>query len=131
MFHNKNGFTLVELLASIAILTLVIGAFIPIFINIAQWNNKSEDNLIGANLIAEVAYNLESNAEGFSNIEIASCNDTYSFVDYGDSYEMNGREYDVNLHVCQEEKVSLYRTKIQIYSQDNTLVGESYTYIRK
>lgn len=131
MFQNKKGYTLVELLASITILTLVIGAFIPIFINIAQWNNKSEDNLVGANLVAEVAYELKNNKDALAGLDIASCSDNFSFLNQYDSYEANGREYDVNLHVCQEEMVSLYRTRIQIFSQDNTLVGDSFTYIRK
>lgn len=131
MIQKKNGYTLVELLASITILTLVIGAFIPIFIQITEWTNKSEDNLVGANLLAEVANELKNNPEAIANQEIASCRDHFSLIHPYDSYELNGRKYNVNLQICQEELVSLYRTKIEVFSQDNLLIGESYTYIQR
>jgi prepilin-type N-terminal cleavage/methylation domain-containing protein len=128
MLQDRNGYTLIELLASITILTLVIVAVIPLFTNIAQWTNKSETNLIGSNLIGEVVYDLKMNPGEFNSKNITSCSGDYSLFDKYTTYEVDEKEYYVDIQLCQEEMVDLYRTKIQIYSHGN-LISETYTYI--
>jgi len=53
-FTNNNGFTLIEILASIVLLTVVISLFLSIFPQMGNMNQRNGDNLKAANVGKEV-----------------------------------------------------------------------------
>ena len=62
MFHNlKNnrGFTLIEILASVVLLTVVLSMFLSIFPQMANTNNRTGDNLDAANVGKEVLVRMK------------------------------------------------------------------------
>ncbi|MUK86850.1 prepilin-type N-terminal cleavage/methylation domain-containing protein [Ornithinibacillus sp. L9] len=133
LYENNNGFTLIEIIASIAILGMVIAVFLPIFPQIMQWSNNADDELVASNLLGQVTYDIKQ-LPLVDSTTINSCPDmkTITGLDsLGESatYVLNNREYRIELNICQEIDVDLYRTNIRIYSPDHKLVSESYTYI--
>ncbi|MEK4486618.1 type II secretion system protein [Psychrobacillus sp. FSL H8-0484] len=59
---NKNGFTLIEILASVVLLTIVISMFLSIFPQMANMNNRTGDNLDAANVGKELLVLVKKNA---------------------------------------------------------------------
>ncbi|MFC4556687.1 type II secretion system protein [Virgibacillus kekensis] len=124
---NSDGFTLIEIIASITILGIVVIAFLPIFPQISSWNGKTSDNLTASNLLSEVAEDVKdiTVSELFQG-DISDCPE-YQPDDVFFSNYLG--EYEARINVCNEKEVNLYRTKINIYTPDGSLVSESYTYI--
>ncbi|MEN2765560.1 pilus assembly FimT family protein [Ornithinibacillus xuwenensis] len=124
---KRNGFTLIELLATIAILTMVITVFIPIFSQIVNWTNQADDELVASNLLGQVAYDIKNDSTFFTELTSTTCgNGQPDSIEY-DTYFVNDMAYKVNLQICKEEQVNLYRTNIQIYT--DKMVSESFTYV--
>ena|GEM_PF-2294467 len=54
----EDGFTLVEIIASIVLLGLVISVFMAIFPQMINWSNSAEKELVSSNLTARVAHEI-------------------------------------------------------------------------
>ena len=62
MFHNlknNSGFTLIEILASVVLLTVVLSMFLSIFPQMANMNNSTGDNLDAANVGKELLVKMK------------------------------------------------------------------------
>lgn len=57
---NTKGLTLIEVLASIVLLSIVIISFLPLFPQISLMNTKTEDNLQAANVGKELLVELRN-----------------------------------------------------------------------
>ncbi|MFC4022536.1 type II secretion system protein [Oceanobacillus longus] len=127
--RNSKGFTLIEIIASIALLVMVIGTLLPFFPQIMSWTQTTDDELVASNLLPQVSSevkNLDVHAF-FDNIQ--QC-DTYQGEDiFYKEYALNGINYKSMLNTCEEQNLDLYRTKINILTESGKLVSESYTYI--
>ncbi|MFD1038127.1 type II secretion system protein [Virgibacillus byunsanensis] len=127
---NSRGFTLVEMVASIALLGMVIAVFLPIFPQIMGWTENTDEELVASNLLSQVASDTEHiEVVDFFDDSIEECNAFLTEDVYYKEYPLNGDIYKAKLNVCKEINVELYRTKIKIYSSNDRLVSESYTYI--
>lgn len=126
---NSKGFTLIEIIASIALLVMVIGTLLPFFPQIMSWTQTTDDELVASNLLPQVSSevkNLDVHAF-FDNVQ--QC-DTYQGEDvFYKEYTLNGINYKSMLNTCEEQEPDLYRTKINILTESGKLVSESYTYI--
>ncbi|MBP1947790.1 type II secretion system protein [Virgibacillus litoralis] len=128
---NSSGFTLVEIIASIAILGMVIAVLLPIFPQIMSWTQKTDEELVASNLLSEVANETEKvDVAGLFGDNIIGCKNGSSEDVFLKDYQLNSENYEARLSICKENDVSLYRTHIKIYSNDDRLVSESYTYIQ-
>ncbi|WP_430784793.1 type II secretion system protein [Virgibacillus flavescens] len=131
---NSSGFTLVELIASLAILSMVIAVFLPIFPQIVSWTKKADDELIASNLLSQVAHDVKElpDMDDLAS-SIKGCPDVMKIKDerLGDvsSYTINNQTYHVKVKICKESNVDLYRTNLLIFSSSNKMISESYTYI--
>jgi prepilin-type N-terminal cleavage/methylation domain-containing protein len=132
---NNNGFTLIEIIASIAILGMVIAVLLPIFPQILSWNEKTEQELVASNLLGQIVsdvQNTSKNREIISQLRSSrTCNEGWlDITTLGDiaNYDLNDVTYSVSLRVCKEQDVNLYRAHIIVYS-GNRALGETYTYI--
>ena len=79
---NTSGFTLVEILATVVLLTVVISLFLSIFPQMANMNNRNGENLDAANIgkellvsIKKTSYNEVSLGTGLP-ISVVSVNPT-------------------------------------------------------
>lgn len=59
----ENGFTLVEIIASIVLLAIVISVFFSIFPQMVNWSKASEKELVSSNLSAMVAHEIYKEKE--------------------------------------------------------------------
>ncbi|WP_067727537.1 type II secretion system protein [Oceanobacillus damuensis] len=128
---NSKGFTLIEIIASIALLVMVIGTFLPFFPQIMSWTQTTDDELVASNLLPQVSSevkNLDVNGHDlFDNVQ--QC-DTYQREDiFFKEYTLNGVNYKSMLNTCEEKELDLYRTKINILTESGELVSDSFTYI--
>ncbi|WP_249870867.1 type II secretion system protein [Oceanobacillus saliphilus] len=127
--RNSKGFTLIEIIASIALLVMVIGTFLPFFPQIMSWTQTTDDELVASNLLPQVSSEVKNiNVHTlFDNIQ--QC-DTYQQEDiFYKAYTLNGISYKSMLNTCEEQELDLYRTKITIFTESGKLVSESYTYM--
>lgn len=90
MIKNEKGLTLVEILASIVILSIVLTSFYGLFIQSAKFTKVNEDNLVASNLANQVREKLISGSfPDTATIETSLKSDTelnldsnYIFTDY-------------------------------------------------
>jgi prepilin-type N-terminal cleavage/methylation domain-containing protein len=121
--HSNDGFTLIEIIASIAILGMIIVIFLPIFPQIMQWTNQADDELVASNLLGKIAYDIKEDSSLYNSQPINECNLGEPFTK-----EFMENRFKVKLTLCKEETVELYRTNIKIYL-NNKLLSQSYTYV--
>lgn len=130
--NKKNGFTLIEIIASIAILGMVIAVFLPIFPQIMSWSNKTEQNLVAGNLLEQAIYDIKENQSIKLNGSIPNCPSSELVATNIGPYEVNNITYSVLLNVCQdkykEEELGLYRANVKITTSEG-VQSESYTYL--
>lgn len=133
--HNVkgNGFTLIEIIASIAILGMVIAVFLPIFPQIMSWNNKTEQALVSGNLLEQAVEDIKQDSQKLlEGVDVGNCSNPTSIQTDLPTYTVNNVEFLVDVKVCQSEveaQTGLYRTNIIISSSDG-FQSESYTYIQ-
>lgn len=71
---NNRGYTLIEILASVVLLTVVLSMFLSIFPQMANTNNRTGDNLDAANVGKEVLVKMKKITYGAA-IDISKLND--------------------------------------------------------
>jgi prepilin-type N-terminal cleavage/methylation domain-containing protein len=127
---NSNGFTLIEIIASITLLGTIVAILLPVFPQIISWTQNSDDELVASNLLSQVAYDIKD-IDINQSLPLPSCEGNKKQLDnstYRNANELNEKIYNIELFACKEEGVNLYRTNIQI-KKDGNILSESYTYI--
>jgi prepilin-type N-terminal cleavage/methylation domain-containing protein len=129
-FNNDRGFTLIEIIASIALLALVIMVLLPIFPQIFKWTGKTENELTASNLVGQVAYDVKNDrVEDWYPTPVKECKGEEKGISYR-TYTLNNINYQSTIGLCKETSVNLYRAEIKVYGENNNLISESYTYIK-
>ncbi|WP_042146381.1 prepilin-type N-terminal cleavage/methylation domain-containing protein [Paucisalibacillus sp. EB02] len=130
--HSYNGFTLIEIIASITIVSIVIIILIPIFSQILNWSERSEANLTTSNLVGQITYELKNKTNDWKEFiegkTVNTCGHSVLFADDYKTYTLNNETYEAKLSICQEEEVDLYRVNIKLYDLSR-LVTQSFTYL--
>lgn len=137
----KNGFTLVEIIASIVLLGVVIIAFLPIFPQMFIWSNSAEKELVASNLTAKVAQDIFENDEiaekGSSLSPSISCelSEYQSLEGVTLTYPpLNDVNYTVELKAChtqKEKELGLTRVYFRITNDQNNRAVDSYAYAQR
>ena len=134
MFHNlknNSGFTLIEILASVVLLTVVLSMFLSIFPQMANMNNRTGDNLDAANVGKELLVKYKNyktspdnvfkttvtNALPPTNTSIEPKISTYIYENF-DIVVTIYPKADANV---QGSAQSLYLMKIEVMNGNNTL----------
>ncbi|MFD2627889.1 prepilin-type N-terminal cleavage/methylation domain-containing protein [Oceanobacillus kapialis] len=138
IIHNNRGFTLIEIIASIALLALVVMLLLPIFPQIFHWTGKTEDELTASNLVGQVAYDLKNNEQiDFANVDSCNGGNMGNKTPISEIYEINEIKYQAFYQLCAEDSIELnksqlYQARLLIYKENNNhdLVSESYTYVK-
>ncbi|MBW8350214.1 type II secretion system GspH family protein [Bacillus sp. IITD106] len=130
VFNNK-GLTLIELLASIVILSIVIVSFLHFFSQAMLFTGKAEDRMTSINIAEKVLQSVK--------------NDTANYT--GEKQVINGKEYEevkpiiinkktyypyVNLSKETPESLQLNVVHVLIFANKNnkSAVSELYSYIK-
>ncbi|WP_176555828.1 type II secretion system protein [Virgibacillus ndiopensis] len=127
---NSHGFTLIEIIASIALLGLIAAVFLPILPQMMNWSTHTDNELVSSNLLSRVASEVKTvNITEFYDAKINNCSQNEGEDKFFKKYTLNNREYNATLSLCKENEVNLYRTHIKIYTTNETLTSDSFTYI--
>lgn len=144
MWKNEKGLTLVEVLASIVILTIVLTSFYGLFIQSAKFDKVNEDSLVASNLANQVREDLITNKfelyfetiSADNNIVIKDksifsgeieLDTNNNFVEYP---ELSLKLTDTNTTTTSIDKdeFGLYSIKIEILKNGKT-VAATYCYV--
>lgn len=137
---NQQGLTLIEVLASIVLLSIVIVSFLSLFPQITNFNKSTEENLQAAATAKEVRVLVKK--------EITSMNpipNKLSFTNertlYDDAYSYNGKYNDFEVvielqtqpFVGNEDRPNevrkIYKYKVSIKNNENQLLSKTYGFI--
>ncbi|WLV24125.1 type II secretion system protein [Aciduricibacillus chroicocephali] len=140
----ENGFTLIEIIASIVLLAVVISVFLSIFPQMITWSKASEKELVSSNLSAKVAHGIyKGKYSGLAELykEKPNCSVGYSPVilstsdNEADSYSkketINGVEYEISMNACldnEEVGEKLMRVHFAIKNAETGFIMESFAF---
>lgn len=143
----ENGFTLVEIIASITILGIIVIILFPIFTNVMDHSTNAEDRMITGNLLAKVSKDLRESrdlAEYLSSLTIeANCSIEEqkipeSRLPHEGFYDVDGKDFQIEVFICQsnseehnEKELDLVRTRLKISSPEGKETSESFIYLSK
>ena len=143
---SEKGFTLIEILASISLITIIIIAVSTAFINYANFTKILENKLTSVHVAEELVTVIKDNEELAQLLK--STNDyntgcaTPKPVPLDESpsvlpsvsaiYELNNSQYKPTISICQstdeEKQLGLYRVKIDIANTSGTDQASLFTY---
>lgn len=128
MYKQQDGFTLIEIITSLAVLSIIIVGLLPIFPQIMSWSSQSENHLTANHLLTRVANDVEQHA---NELPLDTVLDEGRLTLSGSELDvLPAYDYDVTLHITYDAIVDLYQTNIQILSDTGTVLCESYTYVK-
>ncbi|WP_096153199.1 prepilin-type N-terminal cleavage/methylation domain-containing protein [Bacillus sp. FJAT-45066] len=154
ILENNKGFTLIEILVSIVILSIIIVTFLSFFSQALFYSVKEEDKLTGINIAERIMFNVKQSDDIidllFLNEYVCgqnplNINNSFSGdvdLEYKDDvnlfyYEVNNKEYYLDIIICstpEERDLFLSRTHIKIYQSVGTnpkgkIVYDTFHYI--
>lgn len=131
--NNENGFTLLEILAALAIMGVLVVVMIPFFTNYAVFTSKAEENVDAINLAEKVMYEVVEDYPFDVGSISSTCHNSLSPLASGNGLpdKIEGDQlYNVKAYVCKaiDRQSKLYQLKIELWN-DQTLVTETFTYL--
>ena len=149
---SEQGFTLIEILASISLITIIIIAVSTAFINYANFTKILENKLTSVHVAEELVTEIKNNDELNNELAVLlnSLNEHNTDPDYWATpkqfssddlpnvlpnvlaiYDLNNSQYKPTISICQstkEKELDLYRVKIDIADASGTDQASLFTY---
>ncbi|MEY2192665.1 prepilin-type N-terminal cleavage/methylation domain-containing protein [Neobacillus sp. BF23-41] len=153
LINNEKGVTLVELLASIVILSIILLSFLTFFTNSFQYNAISSDKMKATNIAREVQEEFKVNPEknqelknlilfSRSSTETTIPKSSYPKLDLTNDIKKNSGilklfltkqnfivEVEVDTNIDPKVDISLSKIHVQV-KKGTKLVSETYTYLK-
>lgn len=134
---NQAGFTLLELIVSITILTLIFTVFFKFFSQAMLFQNRNEDEFVAINLAREVLSEVENSPELFTAAQIyppfnISIQSKLHIDSEGMFTNSKYEDYKLQLEVTVDQEFPILR-KVHIILLDattNKMVTETYGYVK-
>jgi prepilin-type N-terminal cleavage/methylation domain-containing protein len=137
LYENEKGLTLIEVLASIVLLSVVIMSFLSLFPQITNFNKYTEENLQAAATAKELRVLVKEKFDNFesptsTNVLVNETMDISS-----DSIKFIGQfnDFPVEVVIFKDKKdvsgsfEDLYQMKISILNENNNEISYTYGYI--
>ncbi|QII81241.1 prepilin-type N-terminal cleavage/methylation domain-containing protein [Jeotgalibaca arthritidis] len=141
---SEEGFTLIEILASISLITIIIIAVSTAFINYANFTKILENKLTSVHVAEKLVTEIKDNNELAQLLNSLNKNNTdpnywatprqFSSDELPNvlaTYKLNNSQYKPTISICQspdEKKLDLYRVKINIADASGTDQASLFTY---
>ena len=134
---NENGLTLIEVLASIVILSIVIISFLSLFSQITHSNQSTEYNLQAASIAKELSVLVKDEEINFTTPLVPSfINGTRTVSNTDSEIIIKGsyKEFPVEItirkdpNINKEGLIDLFQMKISIKNAQLNEVGYTYGY---
>lgn len=126
---NEKGFTLIEIITSIAILVLVLMVFLPVFPQTMQWTKDSEAKLVSGHLLGRVAHDVRTNPAVLSLDTMVEGSERVLTGASGDLVGLPAYNQDVTLTIVFDDAEGMYRVHIQAFKDGGKLDAETYVYL--
>lgn len=139
---NEQGLTLIEVLASIVLLSIVIVSFLSLFPQITNFNKSTEENLQAAATAKEVRVLVKEEIESLNNFPIKLAFTNERTLDDGVySYRGKYNDFEVVIEVQDQPFVgdeplkneirNLYKYKVSVGHGDTRILSKTYGFISK
>ncbi|MEH7381981.1 prepilin-type N-terminal cleavage/methylation domain-containing protein [Bacillus sp. JJ1533] len=148
---NEKGVTLIELVASIAILTIILLSFMSFFIMSAKYNGVSSDKMTATNIAREVQEEFKINEEknlALKDLILTSRTSTETFIPKSSYPQLNVTEdiqlnndiltfifteqnftVKVNVDTSSDDQVDVSLSKLNVQVlKGTTILSETFTY---
>ena len=139
-FNNQSGFTLLEVLAAITILSIVLITFFSFFSQGILFSSKNEDKIVAVNLARDVLGVIKTNEQMIDSSNTSEeiittfltelkleSTPPYCFTQYNDCYYPR---VSILPPTPEEERLNLVRVKVEIYLEEERLLTETYGYLK-
>ncbi len=134
---NEQGLTLIEVLASIVLLSIVIVSFLSLFPQITNFNKSTEVNLQAAATAKEVRVLVK---EKFTNFDSPSPlnvleSETIEISDTTIKYNGFYNNFPIEVVILKNKKdvsgdfEDLYQMKVSVFNENSTEISYTYGYI--
>lgn len=137
----EKGFTLIEILASISLITIIIIAISTFLINYANFTKILENKLTSVHVAEEIVTLIKNNDElaqllNRTNEYNTGCSipkqvPLSEIPSVSNVYEVNNGQYKPTISICQspdEEELDLYRVKVNIIDINGNDQASLFTY---
>lgn len=126
---NEQGFTLIEVIAAMAILVLVLMAFLPVFPQTLAWAKSAESELVAGQLLGRVAHDIRMNPEPLDLVSIGETGEQVYRSEDGSLDAYPPYAQPVELTVRFDAAASMYLVKIEVLDASGHTESDSYVYI--
>lgn len=134
---NEKGLTLIEVLASIVLLSIVIVSFLSLFPQITNFNDSTEENLQAAAVAKEVRVLVKEEGMDISTPQKTSflSNETLTNLDDTILHKGEYNDFSVEVTIWKNKKYTsevyedLYQMKVSILNENNNEISYTYGYI--
>ena len=135
--NNTKGLTLIEVLASIVLLSIVIVSFMSLFPQMTLMNNKTEENLQSANVgkellveLKKLTYESIKNGNNLPNTNISIDKNSNPILIEG-TYKSVKVKISLYTEVDISGKIQkLHRIIIEVLDDKSTVLTSTYGYIK-
>lgn len=139
---SEKGFTLIEILASISLITIIIIAVSTSFINYANFTKILENKLTSVHVAEELVTEIKNSDELALLLNGLNADDPdwvtprqvllTDLPSVSATYELNNSQYKPTIWICEstdeEKQLGLYRVKIDIADASGTDQASLFTY---
>jgi prepilin-type N-terminal cleavage/methylation domain-containing protein len=134
--YNKNplGFTLIEILVTLVILSIVLLSFMSFFTQSSLFTQKNNEKLTAINLAQETVVTIKNQPSYFQKVAKYSTGfpepeKTILNVNSIGVFNENPN-YRLGLEIAKDYSYNLYKIHVQIYDLKNNLLAETYHYLK-
>ncbi|WP_458412330.1 type IV pilus modification PilV family protein [Schinkia sp. CFF1] len=132
--RGSKGFTLIEVLVAVVILSIILLTFFGFFSQSALFTNRNKQQLTAVNLAQEVIATMKSNSAVFQRSKtfeqpfteqekaILGIDDSHYFVD-------SKQQFILKLELRKDENYPLYLIHVFIENADHSVVAEVYHFL--
>lgn len=135
LLKNEKGLTLIEVLASIVLLSIVIVSFLSLFPQISNFNESTEENLQAAAVAKEVRVLVKESSTNQHPQEFSFTNERTGPYNGVYIYEGQHNEFHVVIEVDENpfnmngNIQNLYKFKVTIQNDENRPLSKTYGFI--
>ncbi|WP_169907960.1 type IV pilus modification PilV family protein [Priestia abyssalis] len=123
--QDEKGFTLIEVLLSIIILTIVLTTFFQFFSQSMLFSSRNVEKQQAIQIVRQLMNELQENEHVYPINDETTLNDLFSKVD---NIEELQKKFDISLTLQQEEALIQVHVKVQSRNW-NDVSAETYGYI--
>ncbi|MEK4128308.1 prepilin-type N-terminal cleavage/methylation domain-containing protein [Solibacillus sp. FSL W8-0474] len=142
---NKKGFTLLEVVASLAIISIILLSFAQIFVQSNRVANSNNEKLIVTNLADAVLQRMQNTAFSTANFgdelhQLGNCNNSNYLQNISsEDIPLNNKNYVVKYTACQnssiknalnnEKNLNLVKITVTVKEKNGNTTGKTEGYV--